>query len=503
MRMIKQTLVLAMCLLLSIGLASANLELRQPDTNVAATFVGNGGYSADGLGARSGFNPGLQAEVPADSTVEYAFLYVVSVNSYMPATLNFNGNTVNMQLIGSTSSITSTEGNKGGVGEAAEVSTAISGARTGFADVTSIVAPVVGNGGGIYTFTIDDVSSTEGVALVVIYSNAGMPTTSIAVMDGALGSAAETTFLGLAEPLDKTVPGFTATMSLGIQFGYQGGSAEGTHICGTGSAQFSYIDVNGARLSSCAGNYDDGYGENLALITVGGVGDSTDNPSDPYQEAGDGQQPRIEDDEFYNIADFTDQGDTSISIRTENPSTDDSVFLAVFQVSAEVSQVLPEDCSNGEDDDGDGLIDIEDPDCQYCGNGALESGEECDDGNNVNGDGCTSKCLIEEVVEEEPFCGDGVWDPDIGEECDDGNNEDGDGCSANCMQEEDVGPFCGDGIVQPDIGEQCDDGNEDPYDGCTNECQWDDVGIPEFGVLGATLALVGALLAGLYIRRRR
>ena len=33
----------------------------------------------------------------------------------------------------------------------------------------------------------------------------------------------------------------------------------------------------------------------------------------------------------------------------------------------------------------------------------------------------------------EPFCGDGKIDP--GEECDDGNNENGDGCNANCMLE--------------------------------------------------------------------
>jgi cysteine-rich repeat protein len=38
------------------------------------------------------------------------------------------------------------------------------------------------------------------------------------------------------------------------------------------------------------------------------------------------------------------------------------------------------------------------------------------------------------VCELEPFCGDGILDP--GEECDDGNNLDGDGCSADCDVEE-------------------------------------------------------------------
>ena len=36
--------------------------------------------------------------------------------------------------------------------------------------------------------------------------------------------------------------------------------------------------------------------------------------------------------------------------------------------------------------------------------------------------------------EAEPYCGDGILDP--GEECDDGNNIDGDGCDANCTVEE-------------------------------------------------------------------
>ncbi len=77
-----------------------------------------------------------------------------------------------------------------------------------------------------------------------------------------------------------------------------------------------------------------------------------------------------------------------------------------------------------------------------CGNGNIDSGEECDDGNTYNGDGCTAECKIE------PICGDGNIDP--GEECDDGNNTDGDGCSATCTIE----ASCGNGII--DSGETCD-----------------------------------------------
>jgi cysteine-rich repeat protein len=36
-----------------------------------------------------------------------------------------------------------------------------------------------------------------------------------------------------------------------------------------------------------------------------------------------------------------------------------------------------------------------------CGNGILETGENCDDSNLINGDGCSSICLVEEGGKEE------------------------------------------------------------------------------------------------------
>jgi cysteine-rich repeat protein len=65
--------------------------------------------------------------------------------------------------------------------------------------------------------------------------------------------------------------------------------------------------------------------------------------------------------------------------------------------------------------------------------------EECDDGNNADGDGCSSVCTIEHGAAESsraptlPNCGNGI--PEVGEECDDGNTIDGDGCSAFCLRE--------------------------------------------------------------------
>lgn len=110
-----------------------------------------------------------------------------------------------------------------------------------------------------------------------------------------------------------------------------------------------------------------------------------------------------------------------------------------------------EECDDGNVADGDGCTDCTvDPEC---GNGDVEGDEECDDGNTSNGDGCSSNCAIE------PECGDG--DVEEGEECDDGNTVSGDGCSDACVLE--VVPGCGNGVLE--AGEQC-DGSVDPSDGC-------------------------------------
>ena len=95
--------------------------------------------------------------------------------------------------------------------------------------------------------------------------------------------------------------------------------------------------------------------------------------------------------------------------------------------------------------------------CVWCGNGQVEPGEGCDDGNTTWGDGCNTLCQIG------PECGDGQVEP--GERCDDGNTTPGDGCNALCRIE----PECGNGQVEP--GERCDDGNTTPGDGCDAACR--------------------------------
>ncbi len=133
--------------------------------------------------------------------------------------------------------------------------------------------------------------------------------------------------------------------------------------------------------------------------------------------------------------------------------------------SCQTEPAAETDCADGLDNDGDGLVDCGDPDCQgdpacasTCGDGILDPGEGCDDGNNTDGDGCSALCELEVSVEticddrvdndsdglvdcadtdcrDDAFClcGNGVLDP--GEACDDGNNIDGDGCSSSCQLE--------------------------------------------------------------------
>ncbi|MDA3862672.1 MAG: DUF4215 domain-containing protein [Deltaproteobacteria bacterium] len=102
-----------------------------------------------------------------------------------------------------------------------------------------------------------------------------------------------------------------------------------------------------------------------------------------------------------------------------------------------------------------------------CGNQVIDENEECDDGNQMENDGCSSDCQIEIgwVCEEEPSicedsCGNGTIES--GEDCDD-NGESFD-CNSNCTLSR-----CGDEIVNTTAGEDCDDGQE--TEECSANCQ--------------------------------
>lgn len=97
-----------------------------------------------------------------------------------------------------------------------------------------------------------------------------------------------------------------------------------------------------------------------------------------------------------------------------------------------------------------------------CGDGVVDTGEQCDDGNRVPRDGCGLDCRIEV-----PACGDGVLDPD--EECD------GDAglswpnvqvCTGAC----EIQPVCGNGVLEGD--EECDDGDQVDDAICLHDCEF-------------------------------
>jgi MYXO-CTERM domain-containing protein len=171
-----------------------------------------------------------------------------------------------------------------------------------------------------------------------------------------------------------------------------------------------------------------------------------------------------------------------------------------------------------------------------CGNGTLNAGEGCDDGDTDDGDGCSAICQVEDgsacnasapgdigdascasgncdllgnaapgVCEALGVCGNGLLE--AGEGCDDGNTATGDGCTDVCQVEDggacnDSAPgelgdascdsgncdtvgnpapgvcealgTCGNGILE--TGEGCDDGNTTDADGCSVICFIEDGG---------------------------
>ncbi len=82
-----------------------------------------------------------------------------------------------------------------------------------------------------------------------------------------------------------------------------------------------------------------------------------------------------------------------------------------------------------------------------CGDGVVQEGEACDDGNADNSDDCTTNCV-------RPMCGNG--NPEGAEECDDGNTDNEDACRNDCTLPECVSDLdCG---VQICLATLCQDG---------------------------------------------
>jgi len=156
--------------------------------------------------------------------------------------------------------------------------------------------------------------------------------------------------------------------------------------------------------------------------------------------------------------------------------------------------IIGEQCDDQNTDDGDGCsssceiesgwsCDFEPSECSsQCDDGVVVGDEECDDGNGAGGDGCSSSCTVEagwlcagEPSACAPDCGDGAIVGD--EQCDDGGTQAGDGCSAACALEPgwscggeptSCDEQCSDGLIVGD--EVCDDANAAGGDGCSAGC---------------------------------
>ena len=307
-----------------------DLDLVEPNLN-GVTFFGHGGYSADGAGV-SGSGT-LLAEVPPGSIVEQAYLY--------SSTLSYGGNTVTVNFDGTNYVLNEmTNSNYDGC-------CGLKAFKNSSPGLLNQVKGKIGSGSNSqFSFDFTEVSpsssSIDGVGLVIIFSNPAYPENSIAILDGGLSVTPQQTTVGLAKPLDKNIDGFSAILSLGIGFSYPGAN----HECYSG--QVSRVDVNGERLTTCAGGADDGFNSNGGLFTIGGVGDDLNNPPDPFGPGG-------FDDELYNIAGYLNQGDTQIQLTTENYSNDDIIFLAILQITAQAS--VGEICGDNIDNDNDGFVD--------------------------------------------------------------------------------------------------------------------------------------------------
>ncbi len=107
------------------------------------------------------------------------------------------------------------------------------------------------------------------------------------------------------------------------------------------------------------------------------------------------------------------------------------------------------------------------PPSHTCGNTIVETGEQCDDGNNSPLDACY-RCA-------NTTCGDRFVQASRGEQCDfgeaNGTQLDGPLPAAACDASSCKLLVCGDGIRTEWIAEQCDDGNTENGDGCSYECK--------------------------------
>ena len=149
--------------------------------------------------------------------------------------------------------------------------------------------------------------------------------------------------------------------------------------------------------------------------------------------------------------------DTGPAASSSGPTSDASSSTGVGPVTTTITPTTtdePAGSSTGEPGSSSGVVTT--GAAPVCGDGVLDPGEACDDGDADDSDECLQGCVL-------AVCGDGQVQVGI-EACDDGNDDDADDCSNTCLLAE-----CGDGKVG--AGEACDDGNDNNADACPGTCQ--------------------------------
>ena len=284
-----------------------------------ASASGHVSLSVDALGTNDPAGGTIRVQKNAGATVQKAYLFAASTGNlgYVPQNgdVTLNGNPITWDPTHTIpSSINSFNAE---------------------ADVTSIVKPIVDAApAGITNFLLAEGAETlnyDGEILAVILNDPSAPSGSIILMYGAQATTGDNFSVALSDPVDKTNPNFALDLSLGISWGFQP------------AGQFSRVDVNGTRMTTSAGGQDDGQAANGALITAGGIGDFNDNPPDPFATdltclGAKGPAPLC-DDELYNLLPFVNNGDTTLTFHTQNPSNDDNIFVAALSVKASAAIV--------------------------------------------------------------------------------------------------------------------------------------------------------------------
>jgi len=188
--------------------------------------------------------------------------------------------------------------------------------------------------------------------------------------------------------------------------------------------------------------------------TTGGVDDDDDDDDDGVDDADADSDDDSDDDSGPNPRCGDGVVDRGEACDDGNDVDTDACVACVAAVCGDgVVQAGVEVCDDGNAVNTDGCVGCV---TASCGDGAVQAGvEACDDGNALNTDGCVA-CAV-------ATCGDGFVQLGV-EDCEDGNAVDTDAC-VGCLD-----AVCGDGFVQAGV-EECDDGGVIPGDGCSAQCE--------------------------------